>query len=644
MPRLTTIFISICFSSFIFLVLASHVYAENLSVEAFGKLPTAQQVKLSPDGNKVAFISNIAGNTMIGVTDLAKSTTKYLVRTDNQKFKIGWYLWANNDLLLMSADYPMQRRGLKYTEARLLKVHVDGSEGFESVLKLKRGENSPQFQNNIIDLLPDEPNHILMALDLKVSNRPDVYKINLSNNRNRKRIYNGKSHVNNWMTDRQHNLRLGFGRDETRIFYRLFDTKKEEWRNIWEYEIFDAPDISPLGFGLNPNELYIRADYEGRYAIFKVDVSKADLPRELIFHDPLYDVEGSLIYSKKTNDVVGVYHGEADNAKVFFDPVYDNFQKALNKALPDAYNNVSSFSADERKYILYTSSGQSPGAYYLGDRDINDLTFVLEQYPLLYQQKLSGKNKISYKARDSIEIEGYLTLPHSNVKNIKAAIVLPHGGPMARNYAGFDWFTEFFASRGYTILEPNFRGSSGYGFKFEMEAVQKWGGAMQDDLADAALWMLKEYDIDKNKVCILGGSYGGYAALMAAVKQQDVFKCAASFAGVSDLELIVSKARRFTNNEVVKKQFGTDSDVLEENSPVNFAKDINIPVLLIHGDKDRVVDVRHSRDMYEELQNYKKEVEYIELENGNHHMEIEAHRMKVLTSLETFLQKNIGAE
>ena len=620
------------------------VNAEVLPIAAFGKLPGTQQVKLSPDGNKVAFISNIAGNTMIGVTDLAKSTTKYLVRTDNQKFKIGWYLWANNDLLLVSADYPVQKRSVKYTEARLIKVKVDGTEGFDSVFKLRKGDRSPQFQNNIIDMLPDDPNHILMGLDLNIANKPDVYKINLTNNRKRQRIYKGKSYIYNWMTDRQHNLRLGFGRDETRIFYRLFDTKKEEWRNIWEYEIFDAPDISPLGFGLNPNELYIRADYEGRYAIFKVDVSKADLPRELIFHDPLYDVEGSLIYSKKTNDVIGVYHGEADNAKVFFDPDYGAFQKALNKALPDAYNNVSSFSADERKYILYTSSGQSPGAYYFGDRDINDLTFVLEQYPLLYQQKLSGKNKISYKARDGVSIEGYITLPHSNVRNTRAAIVLPHGGPMARNYAGFDWFTEFFASRGYTVIEPNFRGSSGYGFKFEMEAVQKWGGAMQDDLADAAQWMLKKYDIDKNKVCILGGSYGGYAALMAAVKQQDVFKCAASFAGVSDLELIVSKARRFTNNEVVKKQFGTDSDVLEQNSPVNFAKDINIPVLLIHGDKDRVVDVRHSRDMYEELKDYKKEVEYIELENGNHYMEIEAHRMKVLTSLEAFLQKNIGAD
>jgi dipeptidyl aminopeptidase/acylaminoacyl peptidase len=644
MPRLTLKLISFYVSSLIFSFLALNVHAEKLPIEAFGKLPQAQQVKLSPDGNKIAFINNIAGNTMIGLTDLVNAKTRYLVRTDNQKFKIGWYLWANNDLLLVSADYPVQRRGLKYTEARLLKVHVDGKESFESVIKLKRGDNPPQFQNNIIDLLPDEPNHILMAVDLKVSNRPDVYKINLTNNLKRKRIYSGKSHVYNWMTDRQHNLRLGFGRDDTKIFYRLFDTKKEEWRNIWEYEIFDAPDLSPLGFGLNPDELYIRADYKGRYAIFKVDVSKDELPRELVFSDPDYDVEGSLIYSKKTGDVIGVYHGEADNAKVFFDSEYEKFQTALNAALPDSYNNVSSFSADERKYILYTSSGQSPGAYYLGDRDINDLTFVLEQYPLLYQQKLSGKNKISYKARDDVEIEGYITLPHSNIKNINSAIVLPHGGPMSRNYAGFSWFSEFFASRGYTVLEPNFRGSSGYGFEFQMQSVQKWGGAMQDDLADAARWMIKEYDIDKNKVCILGGSYGGYAALMAAVKQQDVFKCAASFAGVSDLELIVSKARRFTNNEVVKKQFGTDEDILEKNSPVNFSKDINIPVLLIHGDKDRVVDVRHSRDMYEALKDYKKEIEYIELENGNHYMEIEAHRMTVLTSLEAFLQRHIGTD
>jgi len=642
MTRLALILTSFFLSAIFFLT--TNASAEKLPIEAFGSLPKAQQVTLSPDGNKIAFMRNSAGSTVIGVTDLKKSKTQYLVSTDNQKFKIGWYLWANNDLLLMSANYPVKKGTLKYTETRLLKIRVDGKEPIESVLKLKKGENPPQFQNNIIDLLPDDPNHILMGLDLRISNMPDVYKINLINNRKRQRIYKGKSHIYNWMTDRQHKLRLGFGRDETKIFYRLFDTKKDEWRNIWEYEIFDAPDISPLGFGLNPNELYIRADYKGRYAIFKVDVSKADLPRELVFNDPNYDVEGALIYSNKTGDVIGVYHGEADDAKVFFDPAYSAFQVALNKALPNAYNNVASFSRDERKYILYTSKSRSPGAYFVGDRDLNDLTFVLEQYPLLYQQKLSGKDKISFQARDGVDIEGYITQPHANVKNTKAAIVLPHGGPMARNYAGFDWFSEFFASRGYTVLEPNFRGSSGYGFEFEMASVQKWGGSMQDDLADAAKWMLKVYEVDESKVCIIGGSYGGYAALMAAVKQQDVFKCAGSFAGVSDLELIISKARRFTNNDVVKKQFGTDEDRLEKNSPVNFAKDINIPVLLIHGDKDRVVDVTHSRDMYDELKDYDKEVEYIELKNGNHYMEIEAHRMKVLTTFEAFLQKHIGAD
>ncbi len=213
---------------------------------------------------------------------------------------------------------------------------------------------------------------------------------------------------------------------------------------------------------------------------------------------------------------------------------------------------------------------------------------------------------------------------------------------MSRNYGGFDWFAEFFASRGYTLLEPNFRGSSGYGFNFEMASIQQWGGAMQDDLQDAARWLVQEYDVDKSKVCILGGSYGGYAALFAAAKQQETFRCALSFAGVSDLEYLVRKARRFNNYKVVKKQIGTRSDLLEERSPINFAAQINIPVMLIHGHKDRIVDVHHSREMYQELLQNNKVVEYIELENGNHYMEIEANRLQVLTSFDKFLSRHLN--
>ena len=627
---------------FSFLIASSAcVTAEQLPVEAFGNLPEVRQVKLSPDGNQIAFIRMIKGSTYIGTTHLVKHKTQYILGTDNQKFKLGWFRWANNETLLVSADYPVTRYGNKYTETRLLKVKADGSESGVSVIKPKKNERFSQFQNNIIDILPDEPNHILMAIDLKVANQPDVYKINLESERVRHLEYRGKSNIYDWMTDQQHRLRLGFGRDETKIFYRLFDLKTQKWRNIWEYEIFDAPDISPLGFGLNPNELYIRADHNGRYAIFKVDVSKADLPRELVYADKNYDIEGSLIYSKKSNDVIGVYHGEANNAKIYFADEYAQFQKAIDKAIPEAYNNISSFSANEEKYILFSSNPTSPGAYFLGDRKAGSLSFVLEQYPLLTNKKLSGKTKVSYQARDNTRIEGYVTLPHKNAPQHNKALVIPHGGPMVRNYGGFDWFTEFFASRGYTILEPNFRGSSGYGFNFEMAAIKSWGGVMQDDLADAAQWLTKTYDISADNVCIIGASYGGYAALMAAVKQQDVFRCAGSFAGVSDLEYLVKKSRKFTNYRVVKKQIGDDYDKLEQQSPVNFAKQVNIPVLLIHGDKDRVVDIKHSQMMRDELQDYDKNVDYVELKNGNHHLEIEQNRIKTLASFEEFLQKNL---
>ena len=628
----------------LFYLISCPSLAANLPVEAFGRLPAATQVQLSPDGEKIAYLGNTKGQSFIASVDLQSGEKKYLVHTDNEKLKLGWFSWANDKTILLSVHYPKQGRLIKYGESRLLKVAADGSTSAEPVVKPRKGEINGQYQSNVIDMLPDDPDHILMGLMVNLRHKYAVYKVSLKADRKRTLVYSGKKNIDSWMTDQQHRVRLGFGREDTTIFYRLLDLKTNQWREIWDYELFDEPDISPLGFGLNPDELYIRAINNGYYAIFKVDLTQAELPRELVFQDPDYDVEGDLIYSDKTGDVIGVYHGEADGAKVFFDSAYGQFQQALDKAIPDAYNAIASFSADERKYVLFSSNPVQPGAYYLGDRDTKKLSFLLDQYPLLYQEKLSGKDKISYQARDEVKIEGYITLPHKGLKDKNPAIILPHGGPMARDYGGFSWFTEFFASRGYVILQPNFRGSSGYGFEFEMASVQGWGGAMQDDLADAAHWLATNYSVDKDKICILGGSYGGYAALMAAVVQQDTFKCAASFAGVSDIEHIIRGARRFSNYDVVVKQFGDDKQTLSERSPLKLAKEINIPVLLLHGDKDLVVDVSHSKKMYKALQRHNKQVEYIELKNGTHHMEIEKNRIAVLEAFDRFLNRHIAAQ
>lgn len=617
------------------------VFAAKSSVEAYGKLPVASHMRLSPDGNHIAFIRNHAGKSYIGVIDRLKKTTKFVANTDNSKFKLGWFRWANNKMLLVSAHYPVHRMLRKYTEARLYKIRLDGSEKMRQVILAKNGERVAQYQDTIIDMLPNEPNHILMAIDYKSGNKPDVYKIDLRKKNSRTRLVRGRENITHWMTDQQHRVRLGFGIDKTRIFYSLFDLKTKKWKKIWDYEIFDAPDITPLGFGLNPNELYIRADHQGRYAIYTVDLTKADLPRTLVYEDKDYDIEGSLIYSNLNHDVIGVYHGESDNNKVYFNSSLEKFQHALNQAIPNSANNISSFSDNERQYILHTTSMESAGRYYFGDRDTGELKPLIDQYPQLSQSNITGKTKQKYQASDGLTIEAYLTLPEHAPAENRPAIILPHGGPMSRVYGGFDWFSEFFASRGYVVLEPNFRGSSGYGFKFEMASIKSWGGAMQTDLTDAAKWLSKNHQVDKNRICIVGASYGGYAALMAAAKQQDIFKCAVSFAGVSDLEYLLRKSRNFTNYKIVEKQIGDDEQMLEQNSPINFTKDINIPIMLIHGDLDTVVPIEHSQKMYNSLIEHKKEAEYIELENGNHHLSIEKNRLTTLSSIADFLDKHL---
>ena len=611
-------------------------------VEAFGMLPTVSQVRLSPDGSKVALIQIIDGQSVITVIDIATNDPKYVLLTDNTKFKIGWYVWANNEILLVSANYPDTRFRTDTVETRLLKVSATNKFKVENMVNPRTKDHYPQLQDNIVSLLPDDPDHILLAVDLEFANNPSIYKYNIEKQNKKTRVNKYRRDITDWVADQQGRVRLGIGRDETRIFYKLYDLQEEKWRNIWEYELFEAPDITPLGFGLDPNTLYIRALYEGRYAIFKVDTKDKKLPRTLVFSDPYYDVEGALIYSSKTRDVVGVYHGEAEDGKVYWAEDYIKFQAVLDRANPDAYNTIVSASRDERRIVVYSSSDKSPGTYFLVDRDKGTMEYLVTIYPMLENIDLSGKQKIAFKARDSLQIEGYITEPWGGVKKQQAAIVFPHGGPMARDYGGFDEWTEFFASRGYLVMQPNFRGSSGYGFDFEMAAISNLGGTMQDDLQDAAEWLVENYSVDKNKICIVGASYGGYAALMAAARQSETFRCAASINGLTDLVTLIRDAKNYTNYKVAKKQFGSSYFERKENSPVTLAEEMSIPILLIHGENDRVVPVDHSQKMYKRLQKYGKKVKYVELKNGGHSLRIEENRIATLTELESFLAENLN--
>lgn len=622
--------------------------ADPLPARAYGQLPAIRSMQLSPNGRQLGLLQNIDGKTVLGVNDLVTNKASAMLVTDNKKFRIRWYRWGNDRFLLVSADYPYTRYGVETIETRLLKIDVRDPANVDIVYQPRqrvslggRDEHFSQFQDRIVSLLPGDDDHILLEMDLDTPTLPSVYKVNLADG-SKSRQRNVMGYVHSWLADQQGRVRLGAALDETRVFYRLFDIAKNEWRTIWEYEIFDAPDITPLGFGLDPNQLYIRALHNERYAIFRVDVASADLKRELVYADPHYDVEGSLIYSPKTHDVVGVWHGESETGGIYWSAYHKALQGVLDKALPGAYNAIVSTNRDENLFVAYSSSERNPGSYFLGNLTTGNLVPVASTYPQLDAGKLSARSKVKYTARDGQVIEAYLSRPAGSAPGKPLpAVVMPHGGPQVRDYADFDYEVEFLVSRGYLVLQPNFRGSSGYGFRFEMQAVQKWGGPMQDDLEDAAQWLVREKLAPADAIGIVGSSYGGYAALMAAATQQKTFRCAASIAGVTDLDELVAHSRYYKHSEVVEKQIGNKASLLRQKSPVYLADRITMPVLLVHGDKDRIVPVGHGRDMRDALKKHGKTFQYVELENGDHSLRIEEHRVKVLELLDAFLADNL---
>lgn len=614
--------------------------AQN-SYQAFSALPAYYTPALSPDGNRIAFEQNVSGDeaySMLATYDIAEGKKYYLLRSDNESVKIKWYKWVNNDRLVVSARYETRRGTTKVHDTRLLSVRFDGGDGgaFSLInwerIKRRAGNPShvPQFHDDVIDWLPDDPDHILISLDAEALGLPSVYKVNV-NDGGTSRLIRGKKKIRDWITDRQHNVRIGVTLDYDSGEREVLLMEGDDWRTLFSYNAMTEKGEYPIGFGLDPNILYYRG-YKGDFkAIFTLNL-KTNEHKE-VFSDEGYDVEGGLIYSPVTNDVIGVRH----DGRKYWDDGYIGLQNGIDQGLPDYQNTLVSFSDDEQIYLVYSESDTLPGMYLIGDRNKGSLTFLFQQYPLIDSTQLTEHELIEYKTRDGMSIEAYLTLPKG--EGPFPTIIHPHGGPGARDFSGFDYWTAYFTHRGYAVLRPNFRGSRGYGYSFSQSQMKGWGLAMQDDITDAAKWMVEQGYAEQDNMCIVGASYGGYAALMATVKTPDLFKCAVSFAGVSSLKHIVIHSRRFLNNEFVKNQIGDDFDDLEARSPYYHAKGIKTPILLVHGEEDRIVRPLHSRYMADELEDYDKTFKYVELESGDHSLSIQRNRHRFFAEMDAFLKQ-----
>ncbi|OGO76959.1 MAG: phospholipase [Chromatiales bacterium RIFOXYA1_FULL_46_5] len=624
----------------------SSVAAENnkagvLPLETFYQGERIEQLRLSPDGKRLVALKNIKEDTLIQLIDLISGESVYLGKTDNKKYRFAWVRWANNTHLLASFRYgDVRGMGTKTNETRLFSLEAkEGAQLVPMVKAVRKGEHQSQFQDDVMKLRFPDDDHFLLGLDREIAGHDTVYQVNVKTGK-ASVLQRQRSNVRTWVVDRQGQVRASTDYNDrtTESSVRVLRPGQTEWVEAWRWPAFSEQAISILGFGKDPKDLYISANHEGRLAVFKVDLTKADLPRQLILSHPVYDIEGSLIYSAARDEPVGIYFSDESSRSLFWDDEFKAFQAGLDKALPDTVNYITNLSSDDRSYLVYATNATNPGLYLLGNRDEKSLLPLAETFPGLNEENLVHKEKISYKARDGLNIEGYLSVPKGKT-GPGALVVLPHGGPFSQDSNSFDTFSAYLANKGYLVFQPNFRGSSGYGHQFLTQAVGQYGMAMQDDITDGTHYLIEQKIADPKRICIMGASYGGYAALLGAARTPDLYQCAVSFAGISDLRELRSSYRNYTNYNLAKKQFGEDNDLLEQNSPLNMVEQIKVPVLLLHGTEDRSVPVKQSRMMASALADEKKVFSYIEIEDGTHHLDYLPHRKQTFEAIDAFLDK-----
>ncbi len=641
--------------------------APKLPVEAFAQLPLVEAISLSPNGQKVAMMVNNEGTTTILVQQLAPPGKRVsLMSTDNREYSFGWMRWVSDDRMLVGTRFPSKRRtnsssnvgGVGTYETRLLSAKADGS-GVVNLLKPNsfKGDWQPQFQDDVIDFEPDDGKHVLLSLsDYSRGNMEDsafrlgpaVVSLDTESG-SRAHYFSSRDRIRSWMVDRNHQVRIGVHRDRADIEIHACDPDGKNWRKLWAYKALSKERVSPMGFGKDPNQLYVMADHKGRRALHTVDLRDPTLALTLKLENSHHDLYGRLVYSRKTGEAVGLQGSSSlDGAE---DNYWDKDRKELvafiDEALPKRFNRIVSMSAVESRYIVYSSDGQTPGEFYLGDDRANTMSKLALSYPRLDPKLLVPKRSFRIKARDGLELPAFLSLPQGGVEKGLPLVLLVHGGPQSFDGAGFNVWVQFLANRGYAVLQVNFRGSSGYGNDLMQAGMRRWGLEMQDDLTDAVQWAVERGTADPKRVCIVGGSYGGYAALMGVAKTPELYKCAVSFAGVSDVAEMLHDTGYYGDlRDVAEIQVGSrdaDKEQLRATSPRFLAARIKAPVLMVHGTEDRTVPLYQGEMMDKALTEAGKPHRFVKQERGDHHLSLYEHSLQFFKEMESFLDQHIGA-
>jgi len=643
-------------------IVAQPALATSDAAAKFGAREDVQQISLSPGGTSIAYIQPTAarGATLF-VVNMADPNPKPILHSSGNPDRLSYCRWST-DTRLVCGIYmilPSDIGTIGFT--RLIAIDSDGKN--LKLLSARDSANALGFTNrggNVIDWLADDSGGaVLMTRDYipemttgtKLAETRSGFGVDRVDTVNLKRsvVESPKLEAAEYISDGHGTVRImgirektstGYDKAVIKYFYRKQGSR--DWLPLSR-----VTDVGGVSDGFDPyavdrehNVVYGFDDNGGHSALFSIALD-GSLKRDLILGRADVDID-DLIRIGRQNRVVGASYATERRQAEFFDPQLKKLSASLSKALPGLpLVNVVDASADESKLLIFAGSDIDPGRYYLFDKTTRQLGELLPKRPQLAKTTLAAVKPISFPAADGTQIPGYLTLPPgSDGKNLPA-IVMPHGGPGDRDEWGFDWLAQFFANRGYAVLQPNFRGSTGYGSAwFQHNGFKSWKVAI-GDVNDGGRWLVKQGIADSAKLGIVGWSYGGYAALQSAVLDPALFKAIVAVAPVTDLETLRTESEDFSNHAIIDAFIGHGAHV-REGSPAQNAGRIAAPVLMFHGDRDQNVGIGESRMMASRLKGAGKKAELVEFHDLDHYLDDSEVRAGMLDKMDAFLRSAMG--
>lgn len=635
-------------SPFLLLLLVTFcAHSEEAPLASFAHQPLIEQPVISPGGKHIAAVLNAEDGPSVVVSDFGSRELHAVLKLKKSEDRIEWIRWANDERILVSASYSRVFFGERFRVSRLFSLDLDG--GNLEQLKRKTAREPKVWtgwlsEDHVLSMLPDEPDHILMELYDDQDDALAVFKVDIYNNTFDKQFVN-KYEVDQWYADTHGRVTFGIGWDEDVVTTWYRSPGDKEFQKLHSRTLFEDEKFSPIL--VDGDNALVMSDHElGRAAIWRYNIP-AGAFEELIFAADGYDVSGPILDHDGTR-VIGAAYVEHYEKRQYFDESQSSIDQLVVKSFPDYQTHIVSHDRDWSRLIVLAIRDDSPPKYFWLDLAGKQGGLWFSSYPDLEKVSLTKVQPFEFAARDGMKLNGYLTLPQRNDARKPPLVVFPHGGPHARDKQYFDAFAQFFANRGYAVLQVNFRGSRGFSSAYEHAGYREWGRAMQDDVYDAIDWLESQDVTEKGSACIVGASYGGYVALTAAYQQPRRFKCVASIAGIGDLVDRVEANLLYSETMTIsaKKTVGDPGDreerrLLRENSPINHLDRIKSPILLIHGTHDTQVRVAQSRDFYSKAVAAGLDVEYLELEGGTHYFDDHANRVATFQALEKFLAAHL---